>query len=308
MDQKFVERKACPGCGHEKNENLLSTSFAAQYLQESMRRNFGLIGIDIPELMKEVEYQLCECNNCGLIFQRNCFSEEFMGQIYQQRSLAPEVQARDSVKQLHKSAFYAGEVVTMIKMLKRNPENIDALDFGMGWGHWCSMARAYGCNVFGFDVSERKKEFARENGITTVDELPDSRFDYINTEQVLEHVLYPLETVRMLYQSLKPGGILKISVPNGELVRARKLRNAGRPADKHLYLVSPLMHINTFNCRAITTMAETAGMKALKIPTRYQFANLHLLGAKEAVKAILRPLYRRMIRTTYLHFAKPGAG
>ena len=308
MDQKFVERKDCPGCGHEECTDIFSTSFLDQFLHESIQRNFGVAEIDVFELVKGLEYRLFECANCGLIFQPNCFSEEYMGHIYQQRSLAPEVQARDTIRQMHKSAFYAGEVVTMIRMFRRNPEKIDVLDYGMGWGHWCSMAKAYGCNAFGFDVSERKKEFARQNGIKTVDELTANSFDYINTEQVLEHVLYPLDTVKQLYDSLKPGGILKISVPNGEHINRSKLRNSKHLPMKNLYLVSPLMHINTFNCKAIATMAATAGLKPAKIPTRFEYANLHLLGLKAGVKAILRPLYRKIARTTYLHFAKPDAG
>jgi 2-polyprenyl-3-methyl-5-hydroxy-6-metoxy-1,4-benzoquinol methylase len=78
------------------------------------------------------------------------------------------------------------------------------------------MAKAYGCNSFGFEVSKQKREFARKNGITAIDQLAGKSFDFINTEQVLEHVLYPQDTVKMLCESLKPGRILKISVPNGE--------------------------------------------------------------------------------------------
>lgn len=307
MDPKFVERKSCPGCGHDKTTGIFSASFLDQSLRESLQRNFGVTEIDIFELVKELEYQLLECGNCGLIFQRNCFTEDFMGEIYQQRSLAPEVRAMGTVKQLYKSAFYAEEVVTLIKVFKRNPGDIDVLDYGMGWGHWCSMAKAYGCNSFGFDVSERKKEFARENGISTVDELASNSFDYINTEQVLEHVLFPLETVKMLYDALKPGGLLKISVPNGERLNKKKLLVSSDPAKNSLDLVSPLMHINTFNHNAIVTMAEQAGMKPVKIPTKYGYSNVHLLNVTQGVKAILRPLYRKMARTTYLHFAKPGS-
>jgi 2-polyprenyl-3-methyl-5-hydroxy-6-metoxy-1,4-benzoquinol methylase len=307
MSQYLIQRKECPGCGYEESAEILSSSFLNQPLSESIQRNFAVTGIDIFELVKDVKYQLRECGNCGLIFQRNCFTEEFMGQIYQQRSLAQEVQARDSAKPLYKSAYYAEEIVALIKMLNRNPGDIDVLDYGMGWGHWCSMAKAYGCNSFGFDVSEYKKEFARGNGIATIDELASERFDYINTEQVLEHVLHPLDTVKMLCQSLKPGGVLKISVPNAQGIKKNRLLDATGPASKSLYLVSPLMHINAFNHKAIITMAEKAAMKPVKMPVKCEYSNVHLLNIKQGVKAILRPLYRRFMRTTYLHFVKQDA-
>jgi 2-polyprenyl-3-methyl-5-hydroxy-6-metoxy-1,4-benzoquinol methylase len=306
MSKYFVKRKVCPGCGHEGTTEILSSSFSNRSLSESIQWNFAVTGIDIFELVKDVEYQLHECSNCGLIFQKNCFREDFMGQLYQLRSASPEVQARDAAKPLDKSAYYAEEIVSLIKMLNRNPGDIDVLDYGMGWGHWCSMAKAYGCNSFGFDVSAQKKEFARENGITAIDELAGKRFDYINTEQVLEHVLYPLDTVKMLCESLKPGGILKISVPNGERINKKRLLDSTNPAINSLYLASPLMHINTFNHDAIVTMAEKAGLKPVRMPVKCQYSNVHLLNFKQGVKTILRPLYRRFMRTTYLHFINRG--
>ena len=307
MNQYFVERNDCPGCGQSVCTELFSARLLDHPLSDSIERNFGVTGIDVFEIVKDVKYRLLECSNCELIFQLNCFTEDFMEQIYQQRSLAPEVQARDSGKPLRLSAYYAEEVVALLKMFNRNPGDIDVLDYGMGWGHWCSMAKAYGCNTFGFDVSECKKDFARKNGITVIDELAGKSFDYINTEQVLEHVLYPLETVKMLCHSLKPGGILKISVPNGERINKTRLLDATDPANMGLNLVSPLMHINTFNYKAIVTMAENAELKPVRIPVSNQYSNIHLLNVKQAVKAVLRPLYRRFIRTTYLHFIKPGA-
>lgn len=308
MNQYIIQRKVCPGCEHEESTEILSSSFLNQPLIGSIQKNFAVTKIDIFELIKDVKYQLRECSNCGLIFQKTCFTEEVMVQIYQQRSLAPDVQTRGAAKPLDKSAYYAEEVVALIKMLNRNPSDIDVLDFGMGWGHWCYMAKAYGCNSFGYDTSEYKQEFARKNGITTIDEVASKKFDYINTEQVLEHVLYPLETVRMLCESLKPGGILKISVPNGaRFNNARLLADSTNPARSRLDLVSPLMHINTFNYNAIITMAEKAELRPIRIPAKYQYSNVHLLNIKQGVKTILRPLYRRFARTTYLHFKKQGS-
>lgn len=307
MSNYFVNRKVCPGCGHEGTTEILSSSFLNRSLSDSIQWNFAVTGVDIFELVKDVEYQLHECSNCELIFQKNCFREEFMGQLYQLRSISPEVQARDAAKPLDKSAYYAEEIVALIKMLNRNPADIDVLDYGMGWGHWCSMAKAYGCNSSGFDVSEQKKEFARENGITAIDELAGTSFDFINTEQVLEHVLYPQDTVKKLSESLKPGGILKISVPNGERIDKKRLLDSTSSAIDSLYLASPLMHINTFNHNAIVAMAEKAGLKPFRMPVKCQYSNVHLLNFKQGVKTILRPLYRRFMQTTYLHFINSKA-
>ena len=52
------------------------------------------------------------------------------------------------------------------------------------------------------------------------DQLPDNNFDFIGTEQVVEHLSFPRETVMTLKNSLADGGILKISVPDGSDIRA----------------------------------------------------------------------------------------
>jgi len=311
MAEHLIQRDACPACEHGASTEILSRSFVDSPVIESIQRNFSITGMDIFELVKDGEYQLRECGNCGLIFQRNCFTEELMARIYELRALAPEVQARDMAKPLYRSAYFAEEIVTLVKIFNRKPSDIDVLDFGMGWGHWCYMAKAYGCNAFGLDLSRTKQEFATANGIApvTMCELGKKTFDYINTEQVIEHVPHPLYTVRMLSGSLKPGGILKISVPNGaRLNKERLLADWTNPARSRADLVSPLMHINTFSHNTVIAMANRAGLTHIRITMTYQYSNVHFLNINQGVKTILRPLYRRFARTTtYLHFKRPGA-
>lgn len=53
------------------------------------------------------------------------------------------------------------------------------------------------------------------------EEIPQHQFDFINTEQVFEHIPKPLETLRYLKKALKTNGVLKISVPTANDIEQR---------------------------------------------------------------------------------------
>jgi len=53
--------------------------------------------------------------------------------------------------------------------------------------------------------------------------LPDADFDFINVDQVFEHLPYPRATLANLTTKLRAGGVVRISVPNGRRV-LKKLR------------------------------------------------------------------------------------
>ena len=50
----------------------------------------------------------------------------------------------------------------------------------------------------------------------TNDQVTKFEYDFINTEQVLEHVVDPYSVINLLASLLKDNGILKISVPNAK--------------------------------------------------------------------------------------------
>jgi 2-polyprenyl-3-methyl-5-hydroxy-6-metoxy-1,4-benzoquinol methylase len=78
-----------------------------------------------------------------------------------------------------------------------------------------------GFEVYGCDIAEEPIRFAREvyglrNVIASqVDQLPEDwqDFDVITAFEVLEHTENPLDFLKCLYNLLKPGGYLFLSVP-----------------------------------------------------------------------------------------------
>jgi SAM-dependent methyltransferase len=173
------------------------------------------------------------------------------------------------------------------------------------------MASAFGCDSYGTELSETRIKYAQAKGIKVIawDEIPQYRFDFINTEQVFEHIPEPLQTLRHLKTALKPGGIIKVSVPEADDIKRRlRLMDWKAPKDSRNSLnpVAPLEHINFFRTKSLTKMARAAGMEEVFIPIKLQFRySFDWGGIKQVAKNFLGPIYRNILRKgNYRFFRK----
>jgi len=166
---------------------------------------------------------------------------------------------------------YATEIYGIAKYLRRTGRDLQLLDFSMGWGLWCRIAQDYGCDVHGTEYSRSRSDYARGMGVEVIayEEIGDHRYDFINTEQVFEHIPRPHETFSYLKGSLKPNGILKVAVPDGHGIKGRLARwrwTAPKGDADSLNAVAPLEHINCFGRHSLCRMAEDAGLAPVDLP------------------------------------------
>jgi len=217
----------------------------------------------------------------------------------------------DPVKALHQNkaydslahySCYAQEIMQIISFFNAAPSSLKLFDFGMGWGKWALMAKAFGCESYGTELSEKRIEHARANGIRVIpsNEISDYRFDFINTEQVFEHIPEPLKTLRILKTALKNGGILKISVPTvNDIDRRLKIMDwkAVKGSINSLNPVAPLEHINCFRRSSLLKMASEAQMEEVCLPLANQYAyTTDWRGLKKIAKNVLLPIYRNVLK------------
>lgn len=118
------------------------------------------------------------------------------------------------------------------------------LDFGCGGGYLLGKL-ASNIEKFGVEVNEFARTEATRNGLTCYArslELPSDYFDLVISDNALEHTENPLEELRELYRSLRPGGTIAIVVPFD--------RFAFNPNDhnKHLFSWSPMNLGNMLTC------------------------------------------------------------
>lgn len=289
----LLERVVCPGCNSHEVHELYRCAFAESPIRRVLESMYGeAIEWD---LLSGGQYVLDDCPSCSLIYQRYVPDDVLAEKVYERWV--------DPAKALHRRERHAAammgqhalEVLAAIDYLGRKPEQLRFLDFGMGWGYWLRMARAYGVDAAGVEVAESRLVRARELGLPVIplEKLAGYTFDFINTEQVFEHLADPATTARELAATLRPGGILRISVPNARRLR-RRLRRPGKPEDfrRRLGDVMPFQHLNAFVHRSLIRMADRAGLRRVPVPARlrYRYAPLWM------------PARRLLPRTVGLHY------
>lgn len=103
----------------------------------------------------------------------------------------------------------------------RNKKNnkFSIFDFGCGSGFLVGELQSLGYDAFGADTSKEAIEFGLRKGIRNIkvveaDEMPSSEsLDMILALDVIEHVKDDVNLVVSLERSLKPGGVLMVTVP-----------------------------------------------------------------------------------------------
>jgi len=254
------------------------------------------------------EFEVVLCNTCGLIYQRQVPDDVFMAELYgnwlgKNDPLAPNKPQLP----MEYYGYLAQEVLQIFEFLRKRKHGIDrpnVLDFGLGWGNWAQVARAFGGNVSGVEFSPSKIQHLKGLGFSILasDELHTNveKFDFINTEQVLEHLANPAEVTASLIRLLKPGGIIKLSVPDGRGI-PRRLEHwdwAGANERREVLMpIQPLEHINCFTSDSLNRFAGRFGLKRLGLPIRNALAfPADWSGWRTISKGLLRPIKRHVLK------------
>lgn len=309
---RFVDRIACPVCMARTVQPLYTCGFAEKPVRSYMNQYYG------AQRAQEVDghrYTLVKCTACQLVYQRSIGDAAFLERLYDQWLNEPTAASeadRAASAQLARVGLTrdAHELMWVSHCLSKPLPELNTLDYGMGFGLWARISRSLGCQSFGFDLSHTRMRAASEAGVKVLreEDFPADTFDFINTEQVFEHVPAPRELAKRLAASLKPGGILKISVPYGEDIERRIERcewQAERGSRHSLDPVAPLEHINCFKSETLRRLAADLGLSFLRPQILSQFAYLahsgtwSLAAPSNLLKELSRPLQRRFSRRSF---------
>ena len=307
----FIERKHCPACKSESMTTLLSAPFSDGFVWGYLERYYDEHGFIEKEYLEGGTFELVECNDCRLVFQKYIGNDDLLERLYTKWINPEYARSNDLLREDY--FFYAKlaqEVMMFIRYFGKRPSELSFLDFGMGWAQWSLMAQGLGVKSFGAELSPDKIAYGKARGIEIVayDDIPNHKFDLINTEQVFEHVSEPLEMLQHLRKGVRSGGLLKLSVPNGNEAKKSLTKidwNAPQWASNSPMVVAPLEHINTYTTGALEAMGRKAGLVPIKIPVGTLIA---APGAKpkQSLKTFIHPLHRKWNwKGAYVVFRKP---
>lgn len=211
------------------------------------------------EAIAESNFRIVRCEQCHFIYQDRILDDDGMALLYgdwvdHRASLEKKRQGK---AKLYRQ--YASQVQSITRLLNLPPHRINLLEVGMGWGYWSRMAQAHGINVFGFELSEARREHAQAMGLQVISELDNTgiRYQCIYSNQVFEHLADPLGLLLTLTGILSDDGIIYLRVPDGRGIE-KALRNEGWSPSMNA--IHPLEHINCFTRSSLIALGEKAGL------------------------------------------------
>ncbi|TWJ19292.1 class I SAM-dependent methyltransferase [Geobacter argillaceus] len=165
------------------------------------------------------------------------------------------------------------------------PERVKILDVGCGFGETLGYHKNRGCEVHGVEADESIRRVADRFGYSVHVGLfdPDiyepGYFDYITLDQVIEHTIDPIETLKGIARVLKPGGTLIISTPNAE---SWGVQLFGR---RWIHWHTPY-HLQLFTKKSLEYAARSAGLtlkshKSITCSEWLYYQWIHLFTAPE---------------------------
>ena len=311
VSEVFLERTQCPACcaprGHA--DVVFDMAYNADPLRAYLIYYYRQASLDI---LGETHFTIVVCRDCGLAYQVSVPGPDLLTKIY---DTWPGEGKRDKHRAMFTAEDYrnlAWQCDWLLRHIKRQPMKIAVFDYGMGWCEFLQMARAYGCEVAGCELSDARVAYARSIGIPVIkaDEIGTEQFDFINTEQVFEHLIEPRRELEMLAAALRPGGTLKFSVPNGRPLKMVLTKIASKTKWEHNdpLIVQPLEHVNCFRHDTIVRMAAEFGLR----PSKLNLIDLiqsstGWMTPKYLVHHTLRPIYRHVFPKSTCVFLEKSA-
>lgn len=224
--------------------------------------------VHIPEIG---ERKVAGCPRCGFFFVTPRPSPDELERFYSREYFDAATTSCGFTD--HQRKFHArlGEGWLVGRQLRREKPSGRVLDVGCATGEFLrGIQEGSGWEAFGTDLSSYAVEVAhRSPGLNiTCGELADiafpaEYFDAVFVRNVLEHVLEPEALIEELRRILRPGGLLRLVVPNGH-TEIRPFDAANR---RNELAEDVQAHLNFFTPACFVAWLRQCGFEVSKIYT-----------------------------------------
>jgi len=208
--------------------------------------------------------QVVRCTSCRMMYQNPRIAESEMDDAYETLDAYHHYPEQDvSKRELFRARIgrFEGE--------RALPAEGAFLDVGASRGVMldCVRERLPNWKISAIELSASARERIKERGFGAVGGLDElergEKFDWINIDNVLEHIPEPIEILKALKSRLKPGGFIYIEVPNESFFRARyRVNDFVRGFSK---LPTFEGHVNLFTSKTLRRAVHSAGLKPEKL-------------------------------------------
>lgn len=167
-------------------------------------------------------FDFVRCKNCSLVYVTPRLLESatlaYYGDAADQQSMTDWLKVLSNpVNQSWQIPYFQEAVDVLAKLI---PANGRILDIGCSIGLFMEIAQKSGFECVGLEPEPKSREYALERGLDVHPQLfndaglPPASFDAITMFGVLEHLSKPKQMLADIWDTLKPGGVVMVIVPN----------------------------------------------------------------------------------------------
>ena len=167
MSPLFESRNQCPVCESTDCTEVYRKPYSSDVLKKYLQNFYSKQGNYDYSKVKDADYALAKCNSCTCVFQVEIPNDALMNELYEVW-LDPD-QTFEIFEMNYPLDYYVvhmKKIYRYLRLINKKPKKITVLDFGMGWGNWLQIAKAFGCNVYGCELSPKRIAYAESNGIS----------------------------------------------------------------------------------------------------------------------------------------------
>lgn len=238
------------------NSNKIKKFFVNYYRNKKKFKN-------IFQEIKNSNYIILRCNYCKFMWQKYRLNSNLQKFLYD-KLIDYKSSKNKSLKMynIQKNSFKRD-----FEFLKNyfKDQNLNVLDYGAGWGSWVRSVKDNCHKIYGLEFSKKRVSFLKKNNIKimTFKKLTKCKnvLDFINIEQVFEHLDSLNYTLKILKRATKKKCILQISVPNSKILFKKNFRDnliKKGPAQ-------PLEHLNSFTPKSLNKLLNKHSFKKISI-------------------------------------------
>ncbi|MBI4834625.1 MAG: class I SAM-dependent methyltransferase [Planctomycetes bacterium] len=261
----------------------------------------ALCGADKAEAVYTIsDLKVVRCLKCGLVYTNPRLSDDERARLYSEdyfrNQSSPDVPSFDYIQ--NKELFYA-DAQRRLRGIMKFKRSGKILEIGCATGGFLDVAREYGWEPYGVEISPWASDYARNKlGLNVVTgnledaSFPDSFFDVIAMYHVLEHLPLPKQAIQKAARLLKADGLLVITVPDINSGNARRMK------ERWVNLV-PKIHLYHFSKETLTKLLSENGFGIIK---SVREGGTGLLNKGAEGKTRPNPLLKAI---KYLNWARP---
>ena len=236
-------------------------------------------------LLSKDGFDVIECDHCGLKHVIPLVDQSVQEEFYTEQFYQKEI---DHYIKSHQTDFewWSIEHNEKFEFFEKHfggTAQRKILDIGSGPGFFLKVATERGWNAVGIEPGKPAFEFSKNNLHLTVFNEFFSRSNYssfgifnvVHLNNVLEHVVNPVDIVSMVKEILVPNGLICISSPNDfNLLQQMAVEELG----KDYWWVVPKHHINYFNLKSLKGIFSKIGFRTIFESTSFPLELFLFMG------------------------------